>query len=718
MSQRISRLSPIRLIAIGGLVAAGLTATAGVATGNTGARDDGQRAAQRELARTADDGTTKMVMVRATTVAERNEVISLGLDVTEHATRRGIEVVLHDARDAQILRDAGFTWTVTVKDLEAQAAANRKADKLYAASVAESALPSGRTAYRTYDDYLTDLDELADTYPALTRPLTLANQSVLGEDIRGIEVTTRADTVKDGKPVFLLMGAHHAREWPSAEHTIEFAYDLLESYRAGESRARSLLSESRVILIPVVNVDGFKVSRDAEPRGDFSTFDYEMKRKNCSISAATPAQYTTGVCADNLAGRLRGTDLNRNYPGFWGGGGASPNWSSDTFRGDGPGSEPETDAVRQLISERAVTVMISNHTYSNLVLRPPAIAATGLAIDEPALKALGDAMAAENTYVSQASYQLYDTSGSTEDWSYWITGGYGFTLEIGDEGFHPIYEEAVVGEYLGEAPADSAGLGGNQEAYWLAAEAAADPEHHSVIRGTAPDKHTISVSKHVVSPTSPVIPAGGGPAGDPLLFEDTLTTEYTSTGGRFSFDVNPSTRPLVMGRHGREAQAPPQAPVTLTNPAGVPAVGASEFTTFEVQGLPDADNGFAVVSIDWPSNDAEDQDWDFFLVGPDGVPVGSGATLANPEVIRIPDPKPGTYTLEANNYAGGSAEHDWTGTVSFESPVPPSPTGTKEAWLLTCADKQGNVVATREVVVDRGETIDVGNACKLVKELD
>jgi hypothetical protein len=710
MSIRIPRAGATRLATVTALVAAGLAATAAGATGSAGNDDP-----PRSLARTADGDATQIVMVKAPTVADRNEVIDLGLDVTEHADERGIEVVLHDAQDAQTLRDAGFTWRVTVKDLEALTAKNRRADRAYAAAVEESGLPSGRTSYRTYPDYLSDLDQLARTYPSLTRPLTLANETVLGEDIRGIEVSVDADNVKDGKPVFLLMGAHHAREWPSAEHTIEFAFDLLQSYRAGDARARDLLRRSRVILVPVVNVDGFKVSRSATPLGNFSTFDYEMKRKNCSISAVTPAQYTTGTCDNNLAGRLRGTDLNRNYPGFWGGGGASPVWSSDTYRGDSPGSEPESDAVRTLISERAVTVMISNHTYSNLVLRPPAIAATGLAIDEPELKALGDAMAAENDYVSQASYQLYDTSGSTEDWSYWITGGLGYTFEIGDEGFHPAYEEAVVGEYLGRAPADSAGLGGNREAYWLATEAAADQELHSVIRGTAPAKHTISVSKTVTSETSPVIQLDGT-TGDPLLFTDTLTTEYTSSGGRFDFDVNPSTRPLVMGRYGREALAPPQAPITLTNPPGVPAVGASELVSFDVQGLPTVDNGFLVVSVDWPSVDAEDQDWDFFLTGPDGEPVGSGATLDNPEVIRIPDPQPGTYTLEANNYAGGSATYDWSGTVTFEGPTPPSPTGTREAWLLSCADKRGNVLATREVVVDRGETVDVGAACKRVKD--
>ena len=109
---------------------------------------------------------------------------------------------------------------------------------MYAASVAASGLPSGRTSYRAYADYLSDMDQLARDYPSLTRPLTLPNKTVLGEDIRGIEVTVDADNVKDGKPTFLLMGAHHAREWPSAEHTMEFAFDLLPVLR-GRRRAGS-----------------------------------------------------------------------------------------------------------------------------------------------------------------------------------------------------------------------------------------------------------------------------------------------------------------------------------------------------------------------------------------------------------------------------------------------------------------------------------------------
>ena len=649
------------------------------------------------------DDRVQVVMVDAPTVSKRNEVLALGLDPTEHADKSGIEVVLYNDADRATLRDAGFTWTVEVRDLEAQAERQRKADSAYSARVAESPLPSGRTDYRTYDEYLSDMRMLARQYPGLTKPLTLERRTVLGEPIKGLEITAGADDVADGKPVFLLLGAHHAREWPSSENTLEFGFDVLQSYAAGDQRAEELLSRSRLIIVPVVNVDGFKVSRGAEALGDFSTFDYEMKRKNCAISESTPAAFLGGTCEDNPAGRLRGTDLNRNYPGFWGGGGASPNWSSDVFRGDSPGSEPESDAVRSLISERAVTMMISNHTYSNLILRPPAIASTGKAPDEVALKELADSWADENGYVSQASYQLYDTSGSTEDWSYWITGGFGYTFEIGPDGFHPAYEDAVVGEYTGATVAADSG-GGNREAYFQAMEAAMAPKYHSRIVGRAPAGRTVTVSKTHVSPTSPVLQADGSTRSQ-IYFEDHLTTDYRSDGGRFRMDVNPSTRPLVAGRYGREAEAPPQDSVTLTNPPGVPAEGESEETTFEVDGLPDADNGFARVSIAWPDG----ADWDFFVTGPDGSTVGSGATLDNPEVITIPDPVAGTYTVEAQNYEGAVAE--WEGEVSFSGPEPPQTSGIKEAWQLTCTGGRGDVKASRRVVVDRGEKVDVGRAC-------
>ena len=142
-----------------------------------------------------------------------------------------------------------------------------------------------------------------------------------------------------------------------------------------------------------------------------------MKRKNCFITEHTPQQYRRGPCDDNQAGRLRGTDLNRNYPGFWGGAGAAAGWSEDTYRGDSPGDTPEVANVRNLVSHRQVVSLITLHTFGNLLLRPPGVYRTGQPPDEVQYERLGARMAAANHYTNQPSFKLYDTTGSTEDWS-------------------------------------------------------------------------------------------------------------------------------------------------------------------------------------------------------------------------------------------------------------------------------------------------------------
>lgn len=687
----------------------GLAAVAGlamIAAGQGAGAVSGPPVDDTLPARADQPGKVQLVHVDARTPALRGEVAALDLDVTESADLTGIDVVLYGAEDAAVLRDAGFTWSVKEPDLEALYRTNRAKDRRYDARVAASPLPSGATEYRTLAQFNQELTRLAKAYPTLVKPLTLPRRSVLGQPVRGIEITTDAKRVADGKPIFLMVGAHHAREWPSAEHTLEFAYDLLKNYKTSP-RAKRIVTGSRTVIVPVINPDGYEVSRSAVPRGDFSTFDYEMKRKNCAITADTPAQYQPGPCANNQAGRLRGVDLNRNYPGFWGGGGASPTWSGDTFRGDGPGSEPETDNLRRFISQRQVTNVITNHTFSNLVLRPPSIAATGWSPDEERYQALGAALAEPNQYTNQASFQLYDTSGSLEDWSYWNTGGFGFTFEIGDVGFHPPFQDAVVGEYLGLAPAAGAGLGGNREAYYRMAESTLNAADHSRISGQAPKGRTLEIRKRFITATSPVI-GTDGQVGVPRYYADTLVSTYRSQGGAFVWNVNPSTRPLVAGRYGRDPNGPVSPTADLVNPDGFPAEGESEETTFTVPGAPN-DNARAIVEVGWPGG----ADWDVDIFDADGNQVAQAATLDNPEVAVLIDPPAGTYTLRMTNYEGGTPEADWTGSVEFAGPTPATYSGLKEAWIFTCSNsKTGKVLSTREVVVDRGRTARVGNACR------
>jgi hypothetical protein len=198
-----------------------------------------------------------------------------------------------------------------------------------------------------------------------------------------------------------------------------------------------------------------------------------------------------------------------------------------------------------------------------------------------------------------------------------------------------------------------------------------------------------------------------------VQYRDVLTSALDSRGGRFRWAVNPSTRPVVAGRGGREPQGPAQPAIALVNPPGVPAVGESEFATFEVKGLPAYDNGAVAVKVSWPGRSGDEAlDWDVIVRNSAGDVVTTAATVADPEVALMIDPVPGKYTVEVNNYAGGTAAGDWTGQVTFEQPKAPYQTGVKEAWMLSCRTSRGRLISTQSVVVDRGDSIDVGNACR------
>ena len=72
----------------------------------------------------------------------------------------------------------------------------------------------------------------------MVRPFTLPYRTHLGRDVVGIEIARNAYRLADGKPIFLNMGVHHAREWPAGEHALEWAYDLLRELRARRGARR------------------------------------------------------------------------------------------------------------------------------------------------------------------------------------------------------------------------------------------------------------------------------------------------------------------------------------------------------------------------------------------------------------------------------------------------------------------------------------------------
>ena len=662
----------------------------------------------------ADTATPSLARVIVPDDARMGQLQELGLDLTEHGGTNFVEVVLHGADDAATLKRAGFQYTLEVADLGAQSARHREQDRAYSAAVESSGLPSGRTTYRRLFDYGQDMKRLAEKHPKLVRRITLPNLTYEGRPVEGL-VISKDVGASDGKPVFLQMGAHHAREWPSAEHAMEWAFELVKGYEAGDERVTDLMAATRAVVVPVVNPDGFNISREAGLLGG-----REGPEELVNIVAAVPGEYRRkncrfvndakgGTCLQPSLGLLEpGVDPNRNYPGFWGGPGASDLPLAQDYRGPGPSSEPEVRNVRDLISKRHVTTLITNHTFSNLVLRPPGLQSQGVTPDEEIYKALGDAMAAQNGYASQHGFELYDTTGTTEDWSYYATGGLGYTFEIGPSHFHPPYED-MVAEYEGDTEAAGEG-GGNREAYFLAQEAAADPSKHAVLTGRAPAGAMLRLTKTFTTPSSQ----------EGVSVRDRLETKLkVPPGGAFEWHINPSTRPLVDRERGREATGAPSPPQSFSGAPGLDAARpCANFEStdavcwrdhaFTVPNGEGVDNASATVRITWPTPIS---DWDlkvFVDSDGDGSSVGEtelvassaqGTTTSEETTIAEPLLEPGRrYVARVINFA---ALEPYEGTVTFAGPEPFQPAQT-EAWTLTC-QRGGEVVTRRQVVIDRGE---------------
>lgn len=476
---------------------------------------------------TGSADVVSLLRVPTPTKAEVDRLVATGVDIAPVAGSGYLEVYAHDSADRRRLEAAGFDYDVVIPDLAAHTRAVLAEDTEKARTLAASPLPSGRNTYRTYADYGTDMAALAEERPDLVKPITLPHKSLLGKEVRGLEIAHDVAT-DDGRPVFLLVGTHHAREWPTAEVVMEFAIDLVRN-DGEDARVTDLLERARIIVVPIVNVDGFDISR---------SYLHEYKRKNCRLVDGSD-DVTPGECADADNGSL-GVDLNRNYGGNWGGLGASANPESGTYRGAAPFSEPEVRNIRDLVSTHQVTSLQSVHNYGGLVLRPPQQSDTPLTADEELYSRIGDALAEATGYRSIPSYQLYDTSGSTGEWSYFTTGGFGFEFELEGENFHVGYQEAVIDQYLGIGTQEHAD-GGVREALLRQFEVAANRDYHAVLEVAAPRGAKLTVEKAFTQYTAPVQGANGE-VGEPIPFRSELTSTLTAPGGTVEWSVNPSVR--------------------------------------------------------------------------------------------------------------------------------------------------------------------------------
>jgi hypothetical protein len=404
-------------------------------------------------------------------------------------------------------------------------------------AMTSSPLPTGRVTYRTLTEANLEMERIEAAYPTKVKRFALPHKTSLGSTVWALEITHDVKT-PSGKPVFVMTGLHHSREWPTVELPLEFIHDLLKN-DGTDPRITAALEKVRFIAVPIVNPDGFDLSR---------TLINEQKRKNCRVQDGKEPTYAE--CANPLNAGA-GVDLNRNYGAFRGGIGANAAPNGQSYRGAAPFSEPEIQNMRDLFASHQVVVALSNHTPDAKVLRVPSTTDEPTPFDVAQYDSVAQLLGKDLKWDAGPWPKVYyNASGTMEEQAYYTAGTFAFTFENtpGQRGFHPAYS-FVVDQYFGTGayPGSSSRAG-----YMRLLEAAADPALHSVLEIKAPAGATLTLSKKIVLESAPVLLSDRDSTRGPIVkqpMELTSTTVVPKGNGPFLWHVNPSSRP---SQHGQE----------------------------------------------------------------------------------------------------------------------------------------------------------------------
>lgn len=280
---------------------------------------------------------------------------------------------------------------------------------------------SGRVAAGTvhldYDRYHSPQEgidffhNLAEAHPGIVR-LSSIGQSLEGRDLWTLKITDNPDLIEPDEERIFFCALHHAREWATHEVILSLAEHLLTRYDT-DLRIRHIIDNSVVWILLAANPDGFEYSWTTD----------RMWRKNRRRSGGT----------------IHGVDLNRNYDYNWGFDeyGSSGSRSAETYRGSFPASEPETQAIQDLLTAETPAIAVTYHTYSQLVLYPWGYTKDVNPEAYTSLRGIGDRYAAIVKQVhdmdytpGMGSYTIYRTNGDFTDYAYGAHGILAYTPEL------------------------------------------------------------------------------------------------------------------------------------------------------------------------------------------------------------------------------------------------------------------------------------------------
>ncbi len=345
-------------------------------------------------------GDKRIVKVYIENQDDRDALSNLDLDIWE--VNQGYIIAMVYDKQILELKEKGFVVAILYNS-----------EREFLESCFEPVQATSGVSYHSYSSLKAELQNLENNYTNIAKVYDIGDSwekthGIADRDILAIKISDNVTTEEEDEPDVLFMGGTHAREWISVEVPFYLAKYLVEHYYT-DQKVKQLIDRREIWIVPLVNPDGLEYSRTCD----------RLWRKNRR---------------DNDDGSF-GVDLNRNFGYKWGLPGSSGNSSSITYRGTAPFSEPETQAIRYLVTTHNFSSSISYHSYSQLILYP-----WGYTKDAPPHKAqlskMAEDMAIEikkvhgKDYTPEQGSDLYITSGDSGDWLYGVHNIAAFTIEL------------------------------------------------------------------------------------------------------------------------------------------------------------------------------------------------------------------------------------------------------------------------------------------------
>lgn len=352
------------------------------------------------------DGDELAVWHAKVTKAQVPLVLAAGADgheLTERVPARGTATVeLHlTPRQAGELREQGVAVTE-------HSIPDRTERRLAAA---------GDGVFRPYSGaggLKSEILDTARTHPELTKAISIG-RTVEGQDILALKISKDAKRHRDGsRPATLYMSNQHAREWITPEMTRRLMHHYLDGY-GKDPRITRLVDTTELWFVLSANPDGYDHT--------FTGTEERQWRKNMRDNNGD-GKITAGD----------GVDLNRNFAYKWGydNEGSSPDPFDETYRGTGPGSEPETRAVDRFQKRIGFQYGINYHSAAQLLLYGVGWQVATPTPDDVLYEAL--AGTPENSaipgYRPQISSELYTTNGEADGHAANVNGMMMYTPEM------------------------------------------------------------------------------------------------------------------------------------------------------------------------------------------------------------------------------------------------------------------------------------------------